>query len=528
MSRTRADIVREIKALLEKTTEKGCTVEEATSAKTKAEELIALFKIEPNEIGFTGLTVMKWPETNAHGHPLKTSEINVIKAIKTLGVQPRLDVFLKKYTIEGPKMKKFVGELEDPIVRKFVRTCHSTLQFAPNQEAARQGLLGACEEHAFNSVQDYLIGLRWDGHQRVYNWLIRYFGAEDTPLHRCWGRLVLTAMCKRAYEPGCKFDHILVLEGGEGGGKSTAIKIVANGAPPESSAMTYFCDSPILHLDEKRQQELCAGIWLYELAELAGLTKTDGRTLKRFVGAQADSARAAYAHFKTSQPRTPIFIGSYNPPLGMKAGTAPEYLLLGDRRRWWPLPVGAIDLEALYNDRDQLFAEIMFDHYWKPISVDQYPDKPAIDLVFEGIDPTTRWKIANTTPLTPPTGACFGSLALPEEHWEAAGVIQASREQANPVADVLSNLYDDLIAPAPYASNGQPRLKVADGLDVLAGRDYEIAPASVWVSAALVKRVLGNTDPSGRGTPGAMAANGWQGVRTGKDRTRGYIHDRGE
>lgn len=521
MSRTRADIIREIKALLEKTTEKGCTAEEAAAAKVKAEELIALYKIEPNEIGFTGLTVMKWPEANAHGHPLKTSEINVIKAIKTLGVQARLDVFLKKYTIEGPSMKKFVGELEDPIVRKFIRTSFNKLQFAPNQEAARQGLLGACEEQAFNSVQDYLVGLRWDGQQRVYRWLTRYLGAEDTPLHRCWGRLVLTAMCKRAYEPGCKFDHIMVWEGPEGGGKSKAVKILANGSPPESADMTYFCDSPILHLDEKRQQELCAGILLYELAELAGLTKSDGRVLKRFVSAQADSARAAYAHFKTSQPRTPVFIGTYNPALGMK--TAPEYLLLGDRRRWWPLPVGTINLEALYNDRDQLFAEIMFDHYWKPMSVDQYPGKEAIDLELEGIDPTTRWKIADTTPLTPPTGACFGSLALPQEHWEAAGVIQASREQANPLADILSNLYDDLIAPRPYGNSG-PRLKVADGLDVLDGRDYEITSSEVWVSAALVKRVIGNADPTGRGMAGAMAANDWQQKRTAGTGRRGYVH----
>jgi len=525
MSNTRADIIRTIKALLDKTTEKGCTPEEAAAAKTKAEELIALYKIEPNEIGFTGLTVMKWPEANAHGHPLKTSEVNVVKAIKTMGIQARLDTFLQKYTIEGPSMKKFVGELSDPIVRKFVRTSFNKLQFAPNQEAARQGLLGECEEHAFNSVQDYLIGVRWDGKRRVDTWLTDYLGAENTPLHRCWGRLVLTAMCKRAFEPGCKFDHILVLEGPEGGNKSGAVKVLANGSPPGSADTTYFCDSPILHLDEKRQQELCAGIWCYELAELAGLTKSDGRVLKRFISAQADSARAAYAHFRTSQPRTPIFIGTYNPPVGAKPGAAPEYLLLGDRRRWWPLPVGEIKIESLYDDRDQLFAEIMFECYWRAASVDQYPGRDDFDLEMNNIDPMTRWKVAATTPLTPPTGESFGSLALPQEHWAAAGAIQASREQANPLADILSNLYGDLLTPS-NPRGGTPRLKVADSLDILPGRDYEITPPSVWVSAALVKRVVGNADPSGRGTASAMIANGWVPVRSG--RARGYSRNRAE
>jgi predicted P-loop ATPase len=47
-------------------------------------------------------------------------------------------------------------------------------------------------------------------------------GAEDTALHRECGKLVLFAACKRAFHPGCKFDHVLVLEGPEGGGKSTA------------------------------------------------------------------------------------------------------------------------------------------------------------------------------------------------------------------------------------------------------------------------------------------------------------------
>jgi predicted P-loop ATPase len=57
-------------------------------------------------------------------------------------------------------------------------------------------------------VCDYLDGLQWDGQKRLDTWVIRYLGAEDTPLNRAFGRKMLVAAVRRARQPGCKFDYV--------------------------------------------------------------------------------------------------------------------------------------------------------------------------------------------------------------------------------------------------------------------------------------------------------------------------------
>jgi predicted P-loop ATPase len=106
--------------------------------------------------------------------------------------------------------------------------------------------------HVFDPVRDYLDGLRWDGVSRVDRWLIDYCGAEDTPLNRAFGRKVLMAGVRRVRQPGCKFDYILTLEGDQGIGKSTMLRILAGGEE-------NFTDSEILGLDKQEQQE---AIWV--------------------------------------------------------------------------------------------------------------------------------------------------------------------------------------------------------------------------------------------------------------------------
>ena len=71
-------------------------------------------------------------------------------------------------------------------------------------------------ECGFHPVRDYLDALQWDGKQRLDNWLMR--------LSRRRGHRLLTGhrpdvpdrMVARIFEPGCKADYMLVLEGAAG------------------------------------------------------------------------------------------------------------------------------------------------------------------------------------------------------------------------------------------------------------------------------------------------------------------------
>ena len=76
-------------------------------------------------------------------------------------------------------------------------------------------------ERARNPVEEYIRAEEWDGAPRVETLLIRYLGAEDSELNRAMTRKWMAAAVTRALEPGIKFDHVLMLAGSQGIGKST-------------------------------------------------------------------------------------------------------------------------------------------------------------------------------------------------------------------------------------------------------------------------------------------------------------------
>lgn len=426
--------------------------------------------------GWPMLTKGKNPE------PVKDSQANVMMAINALELDCSYDIFKNSYIVQGFELGSgLVGDLSDKMIRLFRDYTFRMLGYEPGIMCAREGLKLACEKNAFNSVQDYLNGLPfWDGTPRIDTWLTDYAGAEDTPLHREWGRLFLIALCCRAFEPGVKFDHVLSLEGPEGGGKSTLGKILA-GAKDPAELCKYFSDSTILDKPEKEQLELCQGVWVYELSEMSGANKTEQRKLKSFVVRQEDRAREAYAYMKSCQPRSPVFYATINPD---DDGEVPEYLNEGDRRRWWPLAVcvtrESIDMDGLIRDRDQLFAEAM-----------RYRDP-----VFE------TWP-----PLVP-------DPALKA----AARIEQDERAIKHPFRDMLAPLFDRIIEQS------------ADKGELWEGKsdtDYRVTPTAVWVTPAYVYTQLppgAATIEGGRAVKRSMTANGWQMKRT--NTARWYVKER--
>lgn len=79
-------------------------------------------------------------------------------------------------------------------------------------------------KNSFNPLRDYINSLQWDGKERLDSFFIDYLGAEDTPLVRAMTRKTICAGAARVLDPGCKWDYVLTLVGGQGIGKSYTVK----------------------------------------------------------------------------------------------------------------------------------------------------------------------------------------------------------------------------------------------------------------------------------------------------------------
>lgn len=160
----------------------------------------------------------------------------------------------------------------------------------------------AFEREQFHPVTDYLSGLVWDGVQRVDNVLVEYFGCDDTAYHRAAIRKTLVGAVARVFEPGVKFDLMLVLVGDEGTYKSTFLHKMARG----------WGSDTFLTVHGKEALEQLHGAWIVEIAELSGFRKADAEAIKHFISKQVDSFRPAYGRATENYPRQCVFVGTTN------------------------------------------------------------------------------------------------------------------------------------------------------------------------------------------------------------------------
>lgn len=207
---------------------------------------------------------------------------------------------------------------DDAGLRHHLENCYGVSSVAKTNDA----LMMIFEKSSYHPIKDYFSTLVWDKKTRVETLLIDFLGAEDNEYVKTVTKKVLVAAVKRIFEPGCKFDNVLTLSGGQGWGKSTLVRKLG---------VNWYSDS-LTTVSGKEAYEQLQGSWIIEMAEMNATKKADIEATKHFLSKCEDIYRVAYGRRTSRFPRQCIFIGTSNEA---------EYLRdVTGNRRFWPVDVG--------------------------------------------------------------------------------------------------------------------------------------------------------------------------------------------
>ncbi|NEQ47845.1 MAG: hypothetical protein F6K00_31685 [Leptolyngbya sp. SIOISBB] len=198
--------------------------------------------------------------------------------------------------------------------------------------------------NSYHPVKEYLEAChaQFGGTSEILDTLAtRYFGCTES-IYNVFLKKTLVAAVARIFDPGCKVDTALILNGPQGVGKSSFFR--------ELAGPQWFDDSMGAATSERDERLKLHQFWFLEWGELEAVFKRkDVAAVKSFLSCSVDTVRPPYGRTAISLKRRSIIVGSTNQDEFLTDATG--------NRRFWVIPVKQpIDLERLAAERDLIWA----------------------------------------------------------------------------------------------------------------------------------------------------------------------------
>ena len=281
-------------------------------------------------------------KTKLGKYEAKISNVTSILGLSELsGHELALDVFLDMIVVMDNNSKQWrpLTDTDYTALRIWLETIGNCEPIT--HDMMRQAVHLVAEQQQFDSAQAWLGGIQWDGKKRINEFCSRYFGTEHTQYTSRVGEYLWTALAGRVMNPGCQADMVPVLIGPQGIGKSRGVMAM-------SPAQEHFAEVRIDETDDTIARKM-RGVLVAELAEMRGMRAADVERIKAFITRTHEKWVPKYKEFAISYPRRFIMVGTTNDEEFLPMDT--------EHRRWLPLTTKSVDVAAIAQDREQLWAE---------------------------------------------------------------------------------------------------------------------------------------------------------------------------
>ena len=163
----------------------------------------------------------------------------------------------------------------------------------------------AAYQNSYHPVRDFLNSLTWDGTERIRYCLHHFLGAEADEYTFQALRLFLLGAIHRTFRPGCKFEVMLCLVGGQGAGKSTFFRLLAG-------KDEWFSDD-LRKLDDENVYRKLQGHWIIEMSEMIATANAKSiEEIKSFLSRQKEVYKIPYETHPADRLRQCVFGGTSN------------------------------------------------------------------------------------------------------------------------------------------------------------------------------------------------------------------------
>jgi putative DNA primase/helicase len=257
--------------------------------------------------------------------------------------------------------------MDDLRLANYLGASHGLL--VGNPITIEQAVMMAAQDSRYNPVRDDMEAVEWDGIPRVRHWMVDCLGAEESDYVAAASQYFLISLVARVFEPGCQMDYMLVLQGGQGEGKSSVLQVLGGG---------YYAGGSF-RIGDKDSLQALQGRLIFNFNELDALSRVENSAIKGFITERTDHFRPPYAKSFQGFPRNCVLTGDTNQGEFLRDAT-------GDRR-FWVVHVSAINLDRMVEWRAQLMAEAV--HLYKA-GARRFPDREEEKRLF--FPEQDKWK----------------------------------------------------------------------------------------------------------------------------------------